>query len=104
MASHIIGLAVGEGTGPELAPVFERALEAFTRVSGVEVTLDRCEGIFRTFGGVLIDGLAPSAVAASSAADADAYETWVRGLYARGGRVVFRTAFNAQPLYVVRER
>ncbi|MFO0747265.1 MAG: isochorismatase family protein [Myxococcota bacterium] len=103
-ASLSVGLAVGEGTGPELALVFEAALDAWARAAGVAVELARCERVFRTFGGVLAAGLTAVEVAASSGEDAAAYEAFVRELAARGGRVIFRTAFNAQPLYVVRER
>ena len=36
--------------------------------------------------------------------DAEHYERFVTDLHCAGGRVVFRTAINAQPLYLVRER
>lgn len=100
----LIGLAVGEGTGPELATLFEEAVAAFTAAAGTAVRIHKSPVLYRTFGGVMRHGLTAAAVARSSVEDAAAYESFVRELVAAGGRAIFRTAFNAQPLYVVRER
>jgi nicotinamidase-related amidase/isocitrate/isopropylmalate dehydrogenase len=100
----LVGLAVGEGTGPELAEVFVEALGAFADEAGVALRVERYPHLFRSFGSSLQTRLSASRVAAESAEDADRYESFVRELAARGARVVFRTAFNAQSLYVVRER
>ncbi len=100
----LLGLAVGEGTGPELASVFEEAVAAFARAADLAVTVSRAPGLYRTFGGVLAAGLDAAAVERSSDEDVERYQTWVKTVHARGARAIFRTAFNAQPLYVVRER
>ncbi len=100
----VIGLAIGEGTGPELAAIFERALGAFADAAQVHVHIDKAPTLYRSFGGVIAAGLSAAEVAQSSDEDAATYIDYLHGLVARGGRAVFRTAFNAQPLYVVRER
>lgn len=100
----LVGLAVGEGTGPELAAVFEDALTQFAAHHGVDVRIERAPLVFRTFGGVVSSGLSAVEVARSAEENARAYEDFVRGFVGRGGSVIFRTAFNAQPLYSVRER
>src|ERR1044071_5927794 len=96
-----VGLAVGDGTGPELARVFEASLFTLAGASGARVRLERCPHLYRTFGGVLAAGLTAAEVERSSDEDAAAYEAFLRELTAGGCSVVFRLAFNAQPLYLV---
>lgn len=99
-----VGLAVGEGTGPELAEVFERAVQAHGESFGVRVRLRRCRHLFRTFAPVAAGNWSTEQVVRVTREDARAYERFLRSLAARGCRTVFRTAFNAQSLYEVRER
>ena len=100
----LVGLAVGDGTGPELARVFEASLFTLADAAGAGVRIERSPHLYRTFGGVLAAGLSAAEVERSSHEDAAEYERFLRELSARGGSVVFRLAFNAQPLYAVRER
>jgi nicotinamidase-related amidase/isocitrate/isopropylmalate dehydrogenase len=99
-----VGLAVGEGTGPELAEVFERAVQSLGETFGVRVRLRRCRHRFRTFAPVAAGKWSTEQVIQVTREDARAYERFLRSLAARGCRTVFRTAFNAQSLYEVRER
>lgn len=96
-----IGLAVGGGTGPELADIFERALGELAARHGARAEVARSPRVYRTYWPVA--GL--SSAEASRAADDDAahYVAFVRDLAARGVRACFRTAFNAQALYLVRD-
>jgi len=99
-----VGLAVGLGTGPELAQVFRRALEALAGQHGVDVELVTSEHRYQTYVGQLAERAAAAEVARLADEDALHYERFLTELHAAGGRVVFRTAINAQPLYRVRER
>ena len=90
-----VGLSVGGGTGPELCAVFARAVEG-------KVELLRDPVAYRTYAGV--SKLAPADAARAAAEDAASYERFLLSLPARGVRAVFRTAFNAQSIYLVRER
>ncbi|WP_411074715.1 isocitrate/isopropylmalate family dehydrogenase [Streptomyces sp. cmx-4-7] len=107
----VIGLAVGRGTGPELADVFERVLNALaarrpdgtdgTDGTGVEVV--RSPRLYHSYVS-LRRGHDVAAVQRLTAEDADHYEAWCRDLAERGTTAVFRTAINAQSLYLVRQR
>src|SRR5262245_33692929 len=99
-----VGLAVGMGTGPELAAIFERALHTLAERRRVPVELIKSERRYQTFVGHLASRTPAQEVARLAAEDAEHYERFVLDLHASGGRVVFRTAINAQPLYRVRER
>lgn len=99
-----VGLAVGMGTGPELAAIFERALHTLAERRRVPVELVTSEHRYQTFVGHLASRTPAREVARLAAADAEHYERFLLDLHASGARVVFRTAINAQPLYRVRER
>src|SRR5262245_50837858 len=98
-----VGLAVGLGTGPELAQVFQRALESLARHHGVEIELVTSPRRYQTYVRHLAERTSAAQVARLADEDARHYERFVVDLHAAGGRVVFRTAINAQPLYRVRE-
>ncbi len=99
----VIGLAVGHGTGPELADVFERVLSALAagRPGGADVV--RSPRLYHSYVSLRRDHDV-AAVRRLTAEDADHYEAWCRGLAERGTTAVFRTAINAQSLYLVRRR
>ena len=99
-----VGLAVGMGTGPELALIFERALHTLAARRRVPVQLVTSEHRYQTFVGHLATRTPAQEVARMAAEDAEHYERFLVDLHAGGSRVVFRTAINAQPLYRVRER
>ena len=56
-AAPLFGLAVGEGTGSELAHVFERAVAAFADVARTKIRVERSPTLYRSFGGVIAAGL-----------------------------------------------
>lgn len=99
------GLAVGAGTGPELAVVFRTALARLARGYGIEPRLHESPRRYHTYHSALAaaPGAAPDAVAAIAREDAAHYAAWCRGLAAAGVRALFRTAVNAQSLYLARE-
>ncbi|MFC8898279.1 isocitrate/isopropylmalate family dehydrogenase [Streptomyces cinereoruber] len=104
-ARPVIGLAVGQGTGPELADVFERVLDALAsgRPGGAGVDVVRSPRPYHSYVSLRRDHDV-AAVRRLTAEDADHYEAWCRDLAERGTTAVFRTAINAQSLYLVRRR
>lgn len=103
MDRPVIGLAVGRGTGPELAAVFERVLGALTAAhpSGVEIA--RSPSRYHSYLSLRAEDDV-SRTQELTAQDADHYEGFCRAQAARGTPAVFRTAINAQTLYLVRQR
>lgn len=99
-----MGLAVGEGTGPELAKVFEDTLRGLAGAHGVPVELRVCPRRYKTYPAVAWSAVSAQEAADSAAADAKAYEAFVFESAALGFATIFRTAFNAQSIYLVRER
>ncbi|MGA5497909.1 isocitrate/isopropylmalate family dehydrogenase [Streptomyces cinereoruber] len=101
----MVGLAVGQGTGPELADVFERVLDALAagRPGGEGVDVVRSPRPYHSYVSLRRDHDV-AAVRRLAAEDADHYEAWCRDLAERGTTAVFRTAINAQSLYLVRRR
>jgi isocitrate/isopropylmalate dehydrogenase len=98
-----IGLAVGDGTGEELARVFRRTVTRLTDVHRGRVDVYTCPRRLGTYGGLANSDLSPAAAARLAGDDAEAYAEWLREVFRAGTRAVFRTAFNAQAVYSVRE-
>lgn len=116
---HVVGLAVGRGTGAEIAAVFERVLGRFAELYGTDVTVARSPRVYHSYVSLKevsrkddsLKDLSPGGggggvdeVRALTREDAEHYEQFVRARAAAGGRVIFRTAINAQTLYLVRQR
>ncbi|GGR72871.1 MULTISPECIES: isocitrate/isopropylmalate family dehydrogenase [Streptomyces] len=99
----VVGLAVGRGTGPEVADVFERVLGALTAGLPHGVAIERSPRLYHSYRSLRAEGDV-ARIQALTAEDADHYERFCRTLAARGVRAVFRTAVNAQSLYLVRQR
>ncbi|MBW4717172.1 isocitrate/isopropylmalate family dehydrogenase [Saccharothrix obliqua] len=99
----VVGLAVGRGTGAELAAVFERVLGVLAARHGVAVAVERSPRVYHSYFS-LRDEADLAAMRERTREDAEHYEEFCRGLVRRGVDVVFRTAVNAQSLYQVRER
>ncbi|GLX53008.1 3-isopropylmalate dehydrogenase [Streptomyces hygroscopicus subsp. hygroscopicus] len=98
----VVGLAVGRGTGPELADVFERVLGALT-TGHPGVTVERSPRLYHSYASLRAERDI-ARIRELTAADADHYERFCRAHAERGTTAVFRTAVNAQSLYLVRER
>lgn len=103
--NHIpVGLAVGEGTGPELASVFRTAVGEIGKVHNRTIDLIECPHRFRTFVAIGSTETPSADVIRMMHEDCDAYEAFIRRLPKRGVRALFRTAINAESLYLARER
>ncbi|UED85273.1 isocitrate/isopropylmalate family dehydrogenase [Streptomyces profundus] len=99
----VVGLAVGRGTGQEVAAVFEQVLGHLARLHAREVRIERSPRTYHSYASLLREG-GIERIRDLSREDAAHYERFCRDLAARGDGVVFRTAINAQSLYLVRQR
>ncbi|MFC8014625.1 isocitrate/isopropylmalate family dehydrogenase [Streptomyces cinereoruber] len=88
-----------------MADVFERVLDALAagRPGGEGVDVVRSPRPYHSYVSLRRDHDV-AAVRRLTAEDADHYEAWCRDLAERGTTAVFRTAINAQSLYLVRRR
>ncbi|MFJ8043220.1 isocitrate/isopropylmalate family dehydrogenase [Kitasatospora sp. NPDC096147] len=98
-----IALAVGRGTGAELATVFERVLHRIARQHGVHVDILRSPRTYHSYASLRAETDDTERAARLTQQDAAHYETFCREQAAAGTQAVFRTAVNAQSLYLVRE-
>ncbi|MGH7863390.1 MAG: isocitrate/isopropylmalate family dehydrogenase, partial [Candidatus Binataceae bacterium] len=103
LTSLRVGLAVSEGTGPKLADVFQRVIERFARTYKVNVTIQRSPRLYHTYHSIIADNRF-ARVSRVTNDDADHYEAFCREVAAGAVPAVFRTAMNAQSLYIVRQR
>ncbi|SFF72931.1 Isocitrate/isopropylmalate dehydrogenase [Actinacidiphila alni] len=106
-----VGLAVGRGTGTEIVAVFEKVLGALARAYAVDIGIVRSPRLYHSYvslkeeGGIgAPHGADIERIRALTREDADHYESFCRTQAALGTRAVFRTAINAQSLYLVRQR
>lgn len=96
-----IGLAVGRGTGPEVAATFRQAIERLAGVHALDIQLIESPRIFHTYFSIEKTDQNPHDVAKE---DAAAYSDLLRACASAGCRVIFRTAINAHSLYIIREQ
>jgi len=99
-----IGLAVGRGTGPELANVFERVLTTLGTASSTTMRIVRSPRLYHSYFSLKAEGSGFEDICGLTRQDADHYERFCRVQASAGVTAVFRTAINAQSLYLVRER
>jgi tartrate dehydrogenase/decarboxylase/D-malate dehydrogenase len=99
----VVGLAVGRGTGPELADVFERVLTAIGARHGVHIDTVRSPRTYHSYFSLKAEG-GTDEIRRLTELDAEHYERFCRAQARRDTPVIFRTAINAQSLYLVRQR
>ena len=99
----VVGLAVGRGTGGELAAVFERVLGRLAQLHGVAVEIARSPRTYHSYASLRREG-GVARTRELTNRDAEHYERFCRERAAAGTTAVFRTAINAQSLYLVRQR
>lgn len=102
-ARPAVGLAVGRGTGPELADVFSAALDRIGGLFSTEIGITRSARAYHSYFSLQGEGGAED-VRRITHDDAEHYERFCREQARAGVTAVFRTAMNAQSLYLVRER
>lgn len=108
-AEHTVGLAVGRGTGEQVAAVFEQVLDRFARLYGRRVAVRRSPRVYHSYVSLRSatarkDTGAVEQIRRMTRQDADHYEEFLREQASAGTAAVFRTAINAQTLYLVRQR
>jgi len=95
-----IGLVVGSGTGRELAEVFKHSLNTVVEMLGESVEIVEFPHEFKTY-----EALRSSTfeeIEKSVHQDLEALISFYKSFYQTGGRVIFRTAINAETLYLFR--
>ncbi|MCS0605812.1 isocitrate/isopropylmalate family dehydrogenase [Streptomyces sp. LP11] len=102
-AGPVVGLAVGRGTGPELAEVFERVLGTLTAAHPAGVEIVRSPRLYHSYVSLRAERDI-ARIRELTAEDAEHYERFCRARAEGGTTAVFRTAINAQSLYLVRRR
>lgn len=102
-AQPTVGLAVGRGTGPELADVFTTALTGIGHLFSTEIDVTRSPRTYHSYFSLDHEG-GTEEIRRRTHEDADHYERFCREQAGEGVSAVFRTAMNAQSLYLVRER
>jgi isocitrate/isopropylmalate dehydrogenase len=106
---NVIGLAVGRGTGTQVAAVFERVLERFGELYSTDIGIVRSPRIYHSYVSLKNEGAAAAEggveqIRRLTQQDAEHYEGFCRTQADLGVRAIFRTAVNAQSLYLVRQR
>ena len=99
----MVGVAVGRGTGPELADVFIKVLNELATYFGIQIDIYRSSRIYHSYQSLFSAGNDLQYIRDETARDAKHYEDFVREQAAQGTNVIFRTAFTAQSLYLVRQ-
>lgn len=102
-ARPAVALAVGRGTGPELADVFTAALTRIGHLFSVEIEISRSPRTYHSYFSLKDEG-GIEEIRRLTHEDAGHYERFCREQARAGVTAVFRTAMNAQSLYLVRER
>jgi isocitrate/isopropylmalate dehydrogenase len=95
-----IGLAVGWGTGPELAKIFERTITRIAERHRTGIAIARSPRIYHSYFSLKAER-DQGKIRELTLRDAEHYENFCRNLQAPA---IFRTAINAQSLYLVRQR
>lgn len=98
-----VGLAVGYGTGPELADIFERFIHQMARTYSIDITVHRSPRTYHSYQSLLSAGESEDDIHKETMEDAIHYERFCEDEAACGTRAIFRTAITAESLYLVRQ-
>ena len=98
-----VGYTVGRGTGKELADVFERVMLRLSAHYSIPIELYTSSHIYHSYFSLLEEHHDPKDVEEATLQDVLHYEKFCREQVAQGTRVTFKTAINAQSLYLVRQ-
>ena len=98
-----VGHTVGRGTGKELADIFERVMTELSTCYSVHIELYRSSRVYHSYFSLLADYSNQIAIEEETLHDVLHYEDFCKKQAVLGTRVTFKTAINAQSLYLVRE-
>lgn len=97
------GLAIGRGTGAELADVFTLVMNRLSDHYSVPIELYCSPRTYHSYFSLLGEYNDQKAISHETFQDVSHYETFCKEEASKGTRVIFRTAINAQSLYLVRQ-
>ncbi|MFJ2580368.1 isocitrate/isopropylmalate family dehydrogenase [Kitasatospora aureofaciens] len=100
----VIGLAVGRGTGAELATVFQQVLGRIAKLHRTDIEIVRSPRTYHSYVSLKAEEGDVERIGRLTHEDATHYEEFCREQARLGTAAVFRTAINAQSLYLVRQR
>ena len=95
-----IGVIVGGGTGRELADVFVNTLDMIATLLGLDVDIRACQYEFSSY--ATLRGFPSQQIERTVREELRILESFYKCFYSLGGRVIFRTAINAETLYSFR--
>ena len=98
-----VAYTVGKGTGMELADIFHRLMTQLSTIYSVPIELHRSSRIYHSYFSLLNDCSNQVAIEEETLLDVLHYEDFCRTQAALGTRVTFKTAINAQSLYLIRQ-
>lgn len=96
-----LGIVVGAGTGRELADVFKSVIREFNTLFPEQVEIVECENVFNSY--YSLRGKTFDEIQRINKAEIEALLRFYSDFYQEGGRIIFRTAINAEVLYQVRK-
>jgi isocitrate/isopropylmalate dehydrogenase len=95
-----IGVVIGSGTGRELAEVFKQSLIRIAKILGKQAEVIECKHEFKSY--KELQGLPADQIERVVQSDLDALTDFYKEFYQDGGTAIFRTAINAETLYLFR--
>ena len=98
-----VGYTVGRGTGKELADIFERVMTQLSTCYSAPIELYRSSRVYHSYFSLLDDYSNQTTIEEETLQDVLHYEDFCKTQAALGTRVTFKTAINAQSLYLVRQ-
>ena len=98
-----VGLAIGRGTGSELGDVFVKVLCYLALRFNLQIRLRRSSRIYHSYNSLFSQGYDFRRVRDETNRDAEHYEEFCNDQAKQDTTVIFRTAFTAQSLYLVRQ-
>ena len=98
-----VGYTAGRGTGKELADVFERVMKCLSSRYSISIELHRSPRVFHSYNSLVSDFGNHTDIECETMEDVKQYENFCWTQAAQGTQVMFRTAINAQSLYLVRQ-
>lgn len=102
MEKKKIGLIKGGGTGPELVEIFKRVSSELVKIPGqtCDIEFIECPHQFKTYNEVR--NSPGNSIKRTVETDLEKIRGFLKEFYREGGRLVFRTAMNAETLYIFR--
>ncbi len=98
-----VAFAIGRGTGAELADFFKLAMNRLADHYSVPIELHCSPRTYHSYFSLIGEYNDQKAICEETLNDVSHYETFCREEAAHGTQVIFRTAINAQSLYLVRQ-